>query len=241
MIELYQFPISHFCEKIRWTLDYKGLSYKTRNLLPGLHVLKTKKIANSYYVPVLVHDGKVIKESSNIISYLDEQFQDKRLTPEDKYLKDESLKWEQYIDTEIGIHIRRCCYHILLDHPEVLVPFFTHNGPWYGKFMIKAMFPKLKDRMQKLMKINDMSAQKSKESLHKAIDKLNDRYQEKSFLAGDSFTRADLTAAALTAPFYMPDKYGVRLPDPLPVKFQELVDEFRDKTQWVPEMYRQFR
>ena len=43
MIELYQFPISHFCEKIRWTLDYKGLSHKTRNLLPGLHVLKTKK------------------------------------------------------------------------------------------------------------------------------------------------------------------------------------------------------
>lgn len=241
MIELYQFPISHFCEKIRWTLDYKGLSYKTRNLLPGFHALKTKKIANSYFVPILVHDGKVVKESSNIISYLDEQFPDKRLTPEDEHLKDEALKWEQYIDTEIGIHIRRCCYHILLDYPKVLVPYFTHNGPWYGKFMITLMFSKLKERMQKLMKINDTSAQKSKESLDKAIDKLNDHYQVKSFLVGDSFTRADLTAAALTAPFYMPDKYGISLPDPLPVKFQELVDEFRDKTQWVPEMYRKFR
>ncbi|MCW8956601.1 MAG: glutathione S-transferase [Gammaproteobacteria bacterium] len=241
MIELYQFPISHYCEKIRWALDYKGLAYKTRNLLPGLHILKTKKIANSYMVPILVHDGKVIKESSNIISYLDEQFPDKCLTPEDKNLRHEALKWEAYIDSEIGVHLRLCCYHILLDHPEILVPFFTHNGPWYGKFLITRMFPKLRVRMLNLLKINDQSAQASREKLSKAVDKLFEHFQEKPFLVGNSFTRADLTAASLLAPLYMPDKYGLSLPDPLPVKLQALVDEFREKTQWVPEMYRQFR
>ena len=34
---LYQFPISHYCEKVRWAMDYKKLEYKAKNLLPGLH------------------------------------------------------------------------------------------------------------------------------------------------------------------------------------------------------------
>ena len=160
-------------------------------------------------MPVLVHDGKVIKESSNIISYLDEQFPDKRLTPEDSLLQDEAFKWEQYIDSEVGIHLRLCCYHILLDHPEILVPFFTHKGPWYGKFLIARMFPGLRIKMLALLKINDQTAHNSRQRHSKAIDKLNDHYQEKTFLAGDSFSRADLTAAALLAPLYMPDQYGL--------------------------------
>ena len=48
---LYQFPISHFCEKARWALDYKGLDYTTKNLLPGLHVKTTKKLAARSSVP----------------------------------------------------------------------------------------------------------------------------------------------------------------------------------------------
>lgn len=241
MIELYQFPISHYCEKIRWTLDYKGLSYETRNLLPGLHVLKTKKIASSYYVPILVHDKKVIQESSSIISYLDEQFPDKCLTPENELLQKEALEWEAYIDSEIGVNLRLCCYHVLLNHPEILVPLFTHKGPWYGKFVISRMFPKLRVKMLKLMRINDRTAEKSRLKLNVAIDKLYNHFQHKPFLVGDSFTRADLTAASLLAPLYLPDKYGLKWPASLPDELQGLVDEFYDRTQWVKAMYNQFR
>jgi glutathione S-transferase len=35
MITLYQFQFSHYCEKARWALDYKGLAYAPKNLLPG--------------------------------------------------------------------------------------------------------------------------------------------------------------------------------------------------------------
>ena len=34
---LYQFPLSHFCEKARWMLDYKELEYVAQNLMPGAH------------------------------------------------------------------------------------------------------------------------------------------------------------------------------------------------------------
>ena len=40
---LYQFPISHYCEKTRWHLDAKGLPYVTKNLVPGVHRLVLRR------------------------------------------------------------------------------------------------------------------------------------------------------------------------------------------------------
>jgi len=86
MLTLYQFPISHYCEKIRWTLDYKKLIIKIINLLPGLHVLKTQKLAPHAFVPILVHDNKVIQGSSKIITYLDKEYSEQSLTPKKEQL-----------------------------------------------------------------------------------------------------------------------------------------------------------
>ena len=36
MIELYQFELSHYCEKIRLILDYKGLEYRKVEVTPGV-------------------------------------------------------------------------------------------------------------------------------------------------------------------------------------------------------------
>ena len=37
MLKLYTFNISHFSEKARWALDYEGILYEERVLLPGPH------------------------------------------------------------------------------------------------------------------------------------------------------------------------------------------------------------
>ena len=72
MLTLYQFPNSHYCEKVRWALDYKQLDYRIINLLPGLHVDRTaKKLAGSSSLPILVHDGKALQNSSDILTYLE--------------------------------------------------------------------------------------------------------------------------------------------------------------------------
>ena len=44
MLSLYQFPISHYCEKIRRALDYEKLDYRVVNLLPGFHASTAKRI-----------------------------------------------------------------------------------------------------------------------------------------------------------------------------------------------------
>ncbi len=241
MLKLYQFPISHFCEKIRWALEFKNIDYEIKNLLPGLHVLKTKKLSPETSVPILTHHGKAIQGSSEIISYLDKTFPERILTPQELKMKVEALKWEEYLDREIGINIRLCCYHILLEYPEIVIPFFTHNGPWYGKPFLTLMFPKLKVRMMQRMKLNDVSAKKAKEDLRIAIDRLYSHYQQQEFLAGNQFSRADLTAASLLAPLCMPVKYGLNWPDTLPEQIEELVAEFSGKTKWVLDFYEKYR
>ena len=68
---LYQFPISHYCEKSRWQLDYKGLAYRTRNLLPGPHRLRTQWMARINTLPVLRDGQRVVGDSTKIAYYLE--------------------------------------------------------------------------------------------------------------------------------------------------------------------------
>ncbi len=238
---LYQFPISHFCEKVRWALDYKGLDYKVNNLLPGPHISKARKIAQYSSVPILKDGEDVIQGSDKIITYLDEKYPERSLTPENAGEKKQALEWEKYLDTEIGVHVRRACYHILLDHPDIVIPFFTHKGPWYGALLMRVIFPKLQHKMRTLMNINESSAQESLEHLHVAIGKVNKEYSEREFLVSDKFTRADLASAALLAPLCQPQEYGLSWPEKLPREMNELVEKLAPEMQWVLPRYAKFR
>lgn len=72
-IKLYQFCISHYCEKVRWALDYKGVNYQAVNLLPGQHVKTIRELTGAESsVPVLEHDGQIIQGSGQILDYLDQ-------------------------------------------------------------------------------------------------------------------------------------------------------------------------
>ncbi len=241
MITLYQFPISHYCEKARWALAYKQIDHNVKNLIPGFHASTTSKIAPRSSVPVLTHDKNVIQGSDKIITYLDEEFPERNLTPNNEKLKDEALEWEKYVDKEVGIHLRRCCYHVLLEYPDIVISFFTHNGPWYGKFVVPYMFPKIKKAMHERMQINDETAKTSRQHLGTAIDKLHLHLQNNKFLVGDQFSRADLAAASLLAPFCMPEKYGLNWPSQFPEELQALIDEFQGKLDWVEACYENYR
>lgn len=52
MFELYDFRSSHFSEKARWALDFKGIPYTPRHLLPGFHMRTARKLAPRSCVPI---------------------------------------------------------------------------------------------------------------------------------------------------------------------------------------------
>jgi len=241
MLTLYQFPISHYCEKIRWALDYKKLKYTTKNLLPGFHRFTTKKLVSNSMLPILVHDNKVVQNSSDIIDYLDETFPQLPLTPQQEKLKQEALDWEKYVDKEIGLHVRRFCYSYLLDYPSIVIPFFTHNGPWYGKPLMKMFYPKLKKTMISTLNINAENRARSKLRIERAIDKIHTHRQGDRYLVGNTFSRADIAAAALLAPLCQPEKYGLDWPLQQPEPLEIMIRELGDKINWVSDLYSQHR
>jgi glutathione S-transferase len=241
MIKLYQFPISHYCEKVRWALDYKQLSYQTINLVPGLHSKATKKLGVRSSVPIIQHDDKAIAGSNHILDYLESLTTNGQLNLGDELMNKEIANWESVLDSSAGINVRLVAYHILLEHPNIVKPFFTHQGPWYGPLFVFFAYEKLRKTMRKLMNINQQAFESGKQALHHNLDKLSEHYNQNNYLVGDRFTRADLTAAALFAPLVMPSGYGLNWPKDVPQDFQELQSEFADKLTWVEPLYQKYR
>ena len=70
-IVLHQFRASHFNDKVRWALAWKGLKHKRISYLPGLHARPMQEISGQRQTPVLVIDGKAIAGTSAIIAALE--------------------------------------------------------------------------------------------------------------------------------------------------------------------------
>ncbi len=238
---LYQFPISHYCEKIRWAMDHKGLDYKLKNLFPGPHAFTAKKMAKRSSLPILNDGGTYVQNSNEILTYLDNQYPDKSLTPKDPVLLESALEWERYCDKEVGIHLRRFSYYYLLPKPNLVIPFFTVNAAWWGPLFFKLFYKKFSDTMCKMMGIDEAGMKDSEVRLQIAIDKLYEAYQKSNYLVGDCFSRADLAAAALLAPLFKPAQYGLKWPEQMPAELDAFSEKNKVKLERIERLYRDYR
>lgn len=240
-LRLYQFAISHYCEKIRWALDYKKLNYETTNLLPGQHVKTVQRLTRGTgaSVPVLEHDGEVIQGSSDILDYLDRTFADKPLTPADEPARTQALAWEKRLDEEAGPAVRCYSYHHFLQRPKIVVPLLTAGTPFYNRFLLSLTFSRVNEVMRKWMKINKKTAEESRKVMENLLSELAETYSRQPFLAGESFSRADLTAAALFAPLFQPEAYPVPWPKParIPKEMQTWLNQWQPQLQVLNRVY----
>ena len=81
---LWQFTASHYNEKARWALDWKGVAHVRQSLLPGPHALKIRRMTGQTAVPVLVLDGRAIHDSTRIIEALELAYPDPPLYPREQ-------------------------------------------------------------------------------------------------------------------------------------------------------------
>jgi len=206
---LWQLQISHYVEKVRWALDYKRIPHIRHSLLPGLHAVKTKRLTgDTSTAPVLTFDGRSIGDSTRIIGAIEERWPEPPLYPEDPAQRRRALELEEFFDEELGPHIRRAFYHELLPHPGLVVPLFTHGRPRAARALLRTGFPLLRVAMRRRFDINANAAANSRAKIVAAMDRLEREISSSGYLVGDSFTVADLTAAALF--------YGVARPRNFP-------------------------
>lgn len=243
---LWQLQISHYVEKVRWALDYKRVPHIRRTLLPGLHAVKTKRLTgDTPTAPVLTMDGRSIGDSTRIIAAIEESWPQPPLYPEDAARRRRALELEAFFDEELGPHIRRAFYHELLPQPELVVPLFTHRRPFPARLLLRAAFPMLRGGMRRRFEITAESATASRAKMVAAMDRLEREISSSGFLVGESFTVADLTAAALFYGVARPPEfpYPMIADDDLPDSWREFVDSLAQRPGgwWVAEIYRRHR
>jgi glutathione S-transferase len=243
---LWQLQISHYVEKVRWALDYKRVPHIRRSLLPGLHAVKTKRLTgDTSTAPVLTIDRRSIGDSTRIIAAIEERWPQPRLYPEDPAQRRRALELEEFFDEQLGPHIRRAFYHELLPHPDLVVPLFMQGRPLAARALLRAGFPMLRVGMRRRFEITAELAANSRAKMIAAIDRLEHELSASGYLVGDSFTVADLTAAALLYGVAHPPEfpYAMVAKDDLPPDWREFLDSLAQRPggKWIADIYRRHR
>lgn len=241
---LWQLQISHYNEKVRWTLDYKRIPHLRRSLLPALHSIKAKRLTgDTDTTPVLTLEGRAIGDSTQIIAALEQRWPAPPLYPADEAQRRRALELEEFFDEELGPHIRRAAYHELLPNPGEVVPLFTHDQRLPARILIRATFPLLRTGMRRRMDIYGPAAEESRHKTVAAMDRLEEEIGPSGYLVGDSFSVADLTAAALFYPVARPPEFPYPAVTDPPDSAREFLDPLAERPggEWVAEMYRRYR
>ena len=243
MIELYQFAFSHFCEKARWALDFKGLRYATHNLLPGAHKDVARRLAPKSCLPILIDDGTVIQDSAAILSFLDEKYPERPLTPADPAEARAAVEWEQFLDREIGVTLRLWFYHHTLPDRRRALRFLLEGTPWYRRVGFTFAYPQVRSAMTRAMNIDTESARAAERRLLDVLERLDAVLQDRSFLVGDHFSRADLAACALLAPYCRTDESDAEASAVLPERLRTMRAQHQSRRYftWAKDTYGQYR
>ena len=103
MITLHQFEFSHFNDKARWALTWKGLEHKRISYLPGPHMPAIRRLSGQNQTPVLSLDDEVIAGSASIIDRLEQLHPEPALYPQDPQQRKAALDWQQRYDETVGL------------------------------------------------------------------------------------------------------------------------------------------
>jgi glutathione S-transferase len=244
---LWHIEISHFNEKARWALDFKGVEHRRRAPTPGAHMVVALWLTRGRHktFPVLELDGEVIADSTEIIAALERRFPDPPLYPESPAEGRRALELEEFFDQELGPHMRLFAFHEATKDPATVERFtvdllpdgLADVGPIRaGATSFFSAFTALRYGVK-----SDRRAELAKAKVLAALDRLESELGGGDYLVGDSFTVADLTAASLFYPLVEPPQ-GPSLP-PAPEALERFRAPLADRPgyQWVAEMFRRHR
>jgi glutathione S-transferase len=243
MLKLYTFNISHFAEKARWTLDYEGIPYEERVLLPGPHQLVTRRLAQRTHVPVLEHDGQYVQGSSAIIDYVAACLGGTKLTAVDPTERAKALELEKALDQALGRGVQQVLYSALLKDRRTVTDLWSSGGPFWARGFYAVAYPVLASAVKRMYKTTDVEGvAKAKQRFVTTFDELDAVLAKKPYLGGDEPNRSDITLAALLAPVCRAPEHRVKWPA-MPPELADLEASLRGRPTWnhVLRMYREHR
>ncbi len=225
-------PFSHYCEKARWALDRAGMTYAEEMHLPFFHVVGARRAGGTRQVPVLATPHGAIEDSTRILEWVDAMLpEERRLFPHDPALRAEVSRWEARFDDELGPHTRRWGYGHLLPDRERALALLRKHAPSWEFAVLERTYPMAVALMRRGMRITPESVERSLAKVSAVFDDVSRALGDgRRYLAGDRFTAADLTFAALSAPALLPDGYAKWLGgrDEAPLSMRPTIDALRE-------------
>lgn len=199
MLELYHHGSSVCAAKVRLVLAEKELQWKGHYL----DILKGDQFDPDYMklnpkavVPTLVHDGRVIVEPTLICEYLDEVYPDPPLKPADPFDRFSMCLWSKAVDEDIHPACAEVTFasthrHTLARLPaDQLARFLASTPP-------QSVAPTWHARKKEIVTLGFAAPgiDKPFRLYDRYLQKIEDTLQDRKWLAGDTFSLADIGMA----------------------------------------------
>jgi glutathione S-transferase len=239
------FTRSHFNEKARWALDWKGVEHRRRAHLPGPHALAIRRLSGQTATPVLALEDEVLAGSAAIIDFLERLHPDPPLYPEDPALRETALSLQREWDTEVGPAVRTVIFSEMIHEPAYLCATFADCKPWATRAAYRAAFPLARSLMARAHATDDPEAVKrATETTRRALDFVEQKVGPSGHLVGDTFSVADLCCAALLGPLLRDIPHpDMAKAEPIPERVETFLAQWSEHpaAHWARDQYSRHR
>ncbi|MDX1803387.1 MAG: glutathione S-transferase family protein [Alcanivorax sp.] len=241
--ELWQIRFSMYPEKARWALDYKRVKHIRHSLLPGPHVMQLPLRFGQKSMPVLRHEGNVLKSSAAVIDYVEKTWPEPPLYPVSHEQRQRALKIQLWFDDAIGPAVRRAAFYEWLPDTEYTARRMASGLSERQQNLYVHAFPGIRRAMALDMKIGMAGAEAGRAVTGQALDFVARHSAATGYLVGDCFSIADLAAATILQPTCLPPEYPVAVPEPRPAGWQHWLARWQHHAgcDYVRRIYREHR
>lgn len=244
MIELYQFELSHYVEKVRLILDYKGLPYRKINVTPGIGQLELMRMSGSRQVPVIKDGNEVVADSTAIADYLDRQYPERPIIPQDSKLRGLCLLIEQWADESIGLNARKALVGAVNQNQSFRAALLPSSTPDVLRNLLSSVPNELLSVLGIGIGFGPDVVREAEEALKRDLTALCFILREQPYLVTDQPTLADFAVAGLS--MYLKFPVGSYLDIPESLKGRGVpgigdIGTFEPFFSWRDRLYADFR
>ncbi len=244
MLELYQFELSQYSEKVRLILDYKGLAYRKIEVTPGVGQLEVFRLSGQRKVPILKDGDTVISDSTAIAMYLDRKYPDRPIIPTAPKERGVCLLIEEWADESIGAKSRKVLFGALSQNPSLRTSILPNTTPDFLKTAVGAVPSELLDIFGMGVGLSADVVKEAKDALKQDLEALSLLLLDSPYLVGNQPCLADFAVAGLSMLLKFPAGPYLEIPEELKGKgIPGLADSSIYETffNWRDRLYAEYR
>ena len=227
-MKLITINISHYCEKVRWALDYLNVDYTEEHHAPPFHRFYTKKYGGMT-VPLLVTEEQNYCDSTEILQYLNTiASDDKKLYPHNVELRSQVEELEELFDSQLGVATRCLGYYFALQNSWKIPFMWSKRASWHEKIGSMISYPIVIKMIKETYQVNETQKDIALQTIKNIFNIVDERLgSEQQYLVGNKISAADISFAALAAPLLRPKNHPIYSSQSGNIS-QEMIDIVKD-------------